>query len=251
MIFVCVENPHGFQLFILKRSLKKVEVSVCLSLTAFPSPLHRNSWVDCPWQVAEMLSLLFPEFDSLMSVFSLIVFHHVECFKSVYIGYTMVTPWLHLYIFVWLRWLHGWAKAAESGGLLSMLPFGWHLATSSLAFEGPFTGLYMAVLSYWVILVCQKRCHDVKSRWNVYVQTEAGILAFQCLGMQYELIGYRLWLTVACHSKTYASSARACDSRWFWCISYIFIHAPQCCKFSSCFVILVFWDEGPRHTRNA
>lgn len=116
--------------------------------------------------------------------------------------------------------------------------------------KGQKDGLYMAVLSYWVILVCQKRCHDVKSRWNVYV-TEAGILAFQCLGMQYELIGYRLWLTVACHSKTYASSARACDSRWFWCISYIFIHAPQCCKFSSCFVILVFWDEGPRHTCNA
>ena len=36
-------NPHGFQLFILKRSLKKVIVSVYLSLTALPSPLHRNS----------------------------------------------------------------------------------------------------------------------------------------------------------------------------------------------------------------
>ena len=90
-VCVCGE-PSYVPAFILKRSLKKVEVSVCLSLTAFPSPLHRNSWVDCPWQVAEMLSLLFPEFDSLMSVFSLIVFHHVECFKSVYIGYTMVTP---------------------------------------------------------------------------------------------------------------------------------------------------------------
>ena len=233
--YLYVQNPHGFQLFILKRSLKKVVVSVCLSLTAFPSPLHRNSWVDCPWQVAEMLSLLFPEFDSFFMAL------HVECFKSVYIGYTMVTPWLHhgyTFTFVWLRWLHGWAKAAESGGLLSMLPFGWHLATSSLAFEGPFGPiLYLSYLSYlsYLFLVChEKRCQDEMCTSKLRLGSwpfSASVCSMNAWGTDYVL-----------HLHVIARPVHPVPElvihRWFWCISYIFIHAPQ---FSSCFVILVFW----------